>query len=205
MDLENKMETDITEGTKIKRNKYKKDINHILDEHDVNSMLLNCTGNYATRNKALISFLYLTGARPIEVTKLRPMDITLDGVQTVMRVFTAKLGNAKKSIGFMPPYRLLEFDPSTPFLEYLHTYRHSMEVANVPFLFPISVVRIKHIVYETSKGKFCPYNFRHSRLWKMAEDDASIPDLMAWKGASDHRSVNDYIRGKRIGKKFKIR
>ena len=198
---------------------YARNIYYIIQQSDVQTMISRAK---LLRDMALVSVFYLTGARPVEVQQLKFSNIMQSGVNTIITVKTAKL-KKENDKSYLIDERKLEFIPSTPFLDIIHKYRQSQEAHKVhsvsdgascnELMFKLSLSRIKHIVYELSEGLgngesrklgFCPYVFRHSRMYKMSDSGAGIADLMNWKGAKDMRSAERYLRNKPIGKNFKI-
>lgn len=185
---------------------YTKDINYIVTLQDVEVLISRATN---VRDKALVAFMYITGARPYEISKVEHDDIFMEGVNTLIRIPTAKLGsNADRK--FTTKKRTLAFRPDTPFLEYIHMYRHSVKPiaelqASQPYIFPITPDWMKKIIYKLSNNVLCPYHFRHTRLLKLSREGATADELMAWKGSADIRSVSEYLRDKPIDREFDIK
>ena len=161
--------------------------------------------------RALIQFLYVTGARPGEVAEFlypsgwRVMD---DGAVQV-DIPTLKL---KKKEGLQIKKRTLELLKDTPYLSDLNNYFSDL-VANSTVLGdirPFPVPQPKLIWYRVSKAAkraglpICPYVFRHARLTKLARSGATLDELMGWKGAEEVRSVGPYLRAKPIGRRLVI-
>lgn len=176
--------------------RYKKNINHIVDKVEVDDMIDKAK---SIRDKALIAVLYLTGARTEEVKTLKAEHITEDTYSYKIKMRTVKLGRNSEH-QFVLQDRILEFKKNTPFLTYILMHKENCK----DYMFPISTTRMRQIVYKLSEDRFCPYNFRHSRMTKLAWQGAGPVDLMHWKGSLDTRSVNPYIRGKPVGKQWDV-
>lgn len=160
--------------------RYKKEINRLIEPLDVQKMLERCKNE---EQKVLIILLYLTGARPIEIISLRKKDFLFLGNELHIRLATAKGGIE----------RTLPFALETPFLDILLSYLNGISDPERSVFSFRTTTRIKQIVNEVSLGELCPYNFRHSRLSKLAMMGATFHELMYWKGAKDTRSVSDYL------------
>jgi integrase len=182
--------------------RYKKDINQILEKPDF-ELLLTKAANL--RDRALLAFLYLTGARPTEIVEVKKKDVyenTADPDAVYIRVKTAKLG--KKAIReFTITERILVFPKTTAYLNLVADYAATLPTPD-NLLFPFSPTRIRQLVYQMSENKYCPYHFRHSRLTKLSRAGATTDELMYWKGALEIKSVSAYLKAKPIGRKLTI-
>jgi len=98
--------------------------------------------------------------------------------------------------------RVLQFSQKTPFIDIVLKYWQ--DASEGEKLLKIKDSRLRQIIYELSDNRFCPYNFRHSRLTKLARAGATIDELMYWKGSADERSVSEYLKAKPIGRRLKI-
>jgi integrase len=179
---------------------YKKDINYIVQAADVDAMLART--NYQMHRGA-VACLYLTGARPSEVVGLHCGDINIVEDSVSVHLKTLKLG---KSGGFMIRSRTLEFSKDAPYMtDMLKQVELALQANGIEGLvFPIGRRQLGKLVEKLSEGRFCPYNFRHSRLAKLANEDCTLGELMSWKGARDARSVGPYLAGKKIGRRLKV-
>jgi integrase len=154
-------------------------------------------------DRAVIAALYLTGARPGEIIQMKVRDIRQESVSVFVTLQTEKLGVAK---GFLIDKRILEIPVSAPYMEDLLKWHVLLLEREKPeqLLFPMGDENIRRIVLLASLNKFFPYNFRHSRLTKLALQGATISELMYWKGAKDPSSVAPYLAGKAIGRRLVI-
>lgn len=170
--------------------KYKKDINRIVTEEDTKAMLGK---SQSSRDSFLIAVMDFSGARPDEIRRLEKKDINLraDGCLDI-KLHTSKLGTTGT---FLIKERTLTMKSEMNFYSYIKNYWESSQEGK---LLDLTVRRIEQLVEELSDGKFCPYNFRHSRLTKLARTGATLDQLMYWKGATSVNSVSPYIRGKRV-------
>jgi len=170
--------------------KYSKDINLIVTSEMSQGMIDKAT---SPRDKFMVAIMDFSGARPDELTRLKKKDINLraDGCLEI-KLHTDKLGNENV---FLIKDRILTMRPEMHFFDIIKNY---WATSNVETLLSLTVRRIEQIIEQLSDGKLCPYNFRHSRLTKLARTGATLDQLMYWKGANDPRSVGAYIRGKRV-------
>lgn len=162
--------------------KYKKNMDIIIKRIEVDEMIERAE-NF--EHKFLIAMLYLTGARPSELLDLKREDFEVyyDYINVLLRT---------KKRGYPRTIQLWNDAPYVrsiilPYIEYLD--RENMELA---FTFQ-TPTWVRVIVYRLSNNKYCPYNFRHSRLTKMAKAGAGPFELMQWKGAKRFDSISPYI------------
>lgn len=174
---------------------YKKDINYIVPLDLAQSMITRARNS---RDALLVALSYITGARPTEIRLLKRKDLWVEGGLFFIKLKTLKLGRGT----FFPKDRVLKFDLEANFVKLILDSIEYMPPEQV--LIPISLRRVEQILEELSDGKLCPYNFRHSRLTKLARKGATIDELMSWKGAKDTKSVAPYIRGKPIERILEI-
>jgi len=176
--------------------KYKKEINRIVNKEDAENMINNVS---RLRDKFIIAIHYLTGARPSEIIELKKKDILSTRGYILIRLSTKKLGKSNK---FTLEKRVLEINKSAPFIDIILRYLDRFN--DEDFLINVSYTRVWQIIDKASNGEMTPYNFRHSRLTKLARLGASVDELMYWKGAKSIKSVAPYLRAKPIGRKFSI-
>lgn len=169
---------------------YKKDINFIVTSEISRAMIDKATN---LRDKFLVAIMDFSGARPDELTKLEKKDVVLreDGCLEI-KFHTDKLGKQNK---FIIRERTLTMRPEMNFFDIIKTY---WATSNANFLLSMTTRRMEQLIEQLSDGRLCPYNFRHSRLTKLARSGATLDQLMYWKGATDVKSVSPYIRGKRV-------
>jgi integrase len=159
--------------------------------------LVRCpTKSKQSRDKFLLALLYLTGARPFEVTLLKRKDFyelpEAPGFLNI-RLWNAKLGSRTD---YKVRHRVLVLDEKSSFMKELFTYLNKFTDPEAR-VFPWSTDLIEYIVWKASEYEVCPYTFRHSALGRLAmEPDVGLTQLMAWKGAKDVNSVSSYIANK---------
>jgi integrase len=168
---------------------YKIDINLIVTKEMAKDMISKAT---FPRDQFLVAILYFSGARPDELIRLKKADIIDRDGSLDIKLHTSKLGKNK---GFMINERILTMKPDMEFFEIIKSYWLNSLSDD---LLGISTRRMEQIIKHLSEEKLCPYNFRHSRLTKLARSGATLDQLMYWKGANDTRSVSTYLRGKRV-------
>jgi len=168
------------------------DINRINKLEETNNMISRADN---IRDKFLVAILYITGARPGELQRLKPEHIIDSEDRISIKMFTSKLGKAKR---FVIKERTLDYRKPIPFMEILMQYWNvSKAWPEVPML-NISVRRMQQIIHKLSNRTFCPYSFRHSRGTKMSEAGAGLSELMYWKGATNVSSVSPYLSAKKV-------
>ena len=145
---------------------YRTDISELIGKKEVLAMLGQAQG---LRNKALISFLWLTGARPSETIEMRNNDVKLGPFDIVFKITTKKLGNKKR---FWCQDRTLEIrrPDLNPIVEtFVNYYKAVAPTDPEGYLFRVHTTRsIQYIIEKVSKkalGKpISPYHFRHSEF-----------------------------------------
>lgn len=176
---------------------YQKDISYIVEKEDAQAMIDRAN---SLRDKFIVAILYLTGARTTEILELRKKDIWVEGDSLFIKLRTAKLGRGK---GFKVRERILEIPLEAPFTDIILKYVKLFE-NDEAILVNVNDSRIRQIVYELSDNRFCPYNFRHSRLTKLSRAGATVDELMYWKGGRTIKSVAPYLSAKPIGRRLRI-
>lgn len=171
--------------------KYRVDINRLVEKEEV-ALMVSYTKK--RRDRFVIAMLYITGARPTEILKMKEGAIIEKDDKIRITLPTLKLNKLR----FVIQERTLEFDRDTPFINYVMDYKDRLPMKT------ISLRRIEQIVEKLSDGMFCPYNFRHSRFTKLARQGMTVDELMYWKGSQTTDSVSDYLRAKPIERKYKI-
>lgn len=173
---------------------YKVEINRSpFTQAEISELLTRADSSHkADIYKCLISLLYLTGARPVELAKLKASDfIQHDNPEVIgIRLSTAKLKKGK----YYPRTRTLFINKKSAFMENVLPYVQSLPLETP--LFPFGVIRMRQIIYAVSDKTICPYVFRHMRLTALAESGAGVNELMSWKGSQSIASVAPYIASK---------
>ena len=193
---------------------YKKDVSTKITTTEAEEMIARLT---KPRDQALVACLYLTGARPCELRKSFEdkngkvvnrflgkhfTPYLLDKDYFGLELYTAK---RSKQTGYNPERRRLEIRRDAPTAKYLLDWL--VTINDEQDVFGIGTIRIRQIVWLASDNKRPPYAMRHNRIQALADppNDASPSELMAWKGASDLRSVSPYLANKPIGRKLEIK
>lgn len=194
----------------------KSDVRYTIREADFEKIIKKTK---RLRDKAFLSLLYCTGARPSEVSgdKKRGMegmrygdiDFKYDGIV----VFSVPVTKAKKGTFIVDSRQLeLRYDASDPHLavriimQYVSHEIKRLEGLNLKLdpqkqLFDFSRRTGYNIVNRASKilgVEICPYNFRHSRLTQLAEQGVGIETLMYFKGSKNIQSIQPYLHAKNI-------
>jgi integrase len=174
---------------------YKDDrANTIIDKANADKFIATpATKTKQERDKFLLRILYLTGARPYELTLLKRKDFTWDKDYIYIKIYNAKLGKVRH---FVVHERILSISKDSVYVPEVIDYVSKIEEPEYKLL-NIIPRRMRQIVELMSSDTVCPYTFRHSRLWTLAGPNATIPMLMDWKGAEDVRSISAYLKGKK--------
>lgn len=157
------------------------------------------------RDKALISILWLTGARIGEILLLTKDDILIDDNELKIRLQTFKKRRKENENKFMINYRTIEFERNTSnvivnqCVENIIAYYNTVQGAR---LFPISQrwarTIVNRVTQESIEKVLAPHHFRHSRFTFLAEKNIPINLLLHMKGASDLKSIVPYLQAKKI-------
>lgn len=157
------------------------------------------------RDKALISILWLTGARIGEVLLLTKDDILIDDESIKIKLKTLKKRRKENENKFMIDYRTIEFevDSSNPVVkECIKNIIDYYNMISEGRIFRISQRWAREIVNRVTKEaiekRLAPHHFRHSRFTFLAEKNIPINLLLHMKGSSDLRSIVPYLQAKRI-------
>jgi site-specific recombinase XerD len=175
------------------------------------------------RDKAFLSILYCTGARPSEVsgdldcgkTGMTFGDIKFREGTVTFYVPVSKIKKDKYAIEKRP--LTLEYDPNNidlpikiimRFIEdAIRSYKRNKLTLTVDVpMFKFTRRTGYNIVNRAGKVlgvEICPYNFRHSRLTQLSEQGAGIETLMYFKGSNDIKSIQPYLHAKEV--KFKLK
>lgn len=142
--------------------------------------------------KAVISILYLSGARISEVLSLAPAHVRVDKKDNTVyvRFITLKRKDRKRKISFIPHERNLPFSLDSPFIDIFLDYVRSIE--NEEKLFSMSRVTVWKYIKKFNEF-ISPHSFRHSRLQKLADSNVSAHIIRMWAGHSKLDSSTQYI------------
>lgn len=176
---------------------------YILSDEDVKAMF-NIAKN--DEEKAWISILWMTGARPQEILMLTTDRVTITEDEISFNMPTLKLGGAadfkvkdreltipresadkdmREGSNFVYQETIVRFVSSRVPRSHLftRTTRWGQKVLN-------------RLGEKATKVKVTPYHFRHSFFVWFARRGATLDELMNWKGALSVQSVSPYLRAK---------
>ena len=175
----------------------------LLYEEDVRGMFNQAK---TEMERAFISILWLTGARPSEILMLTKERIKIDHNKITILMPTLKLGGTKS---FTVKDRTLEITRDSVRQDIEGRGKFAYQEAIVQYvnklvqnskIFPRTVRWAEKLINKLSLkvvGKILsPYHFRHSFFVWFARGGASLDDLMNWKGALSVQSVSPYLRAK---------
>jgi len=171
-------------------------VKHIIDLEEFKALYNHCK---SITEKAWITLLWLTGARPSEILQLTKNDITIEPDKIHFHIKTLKL---KKSGDFIVEKRTLSLKLSSDNKFIINISKHLSRLRDESKLFQFDRKTgyniIQRLGYETIGISLCPYNFRHSRLTLLAEKGASLEELMRFKGSRTVQSVRPYLHARKV-------
>lgn len=174
-------------------------IKFIIGEEEFKALYRNCEN---IREKAWITVLWLTAGRPEEVLLLRRKDIEILPEQTIVRMHVKKLG-FKKEDGFVIEKRhlVLKISSDRFYIKNLKNFLSRFKDPEMQ-IFQFTKRTGLNMMYRLGEKTFgfslCHYNFRHSRMTLLAEAGATKDELKRFKGSRSDRSVNPYIRARKV-------
>jgi len=179
--------------------KYSKaDINFIVDKDTFSRLFRNAESR---RNKAWITVLWLTAARPEEALQLQKKNIQFHDEHTIFHIITKKLPFQKKGKFIVEKRKLkLKIKKKNEYIKNLRKYIWYLDPENKVFQFSRRTGNniIEKLSFDVLGKYLCPYNFRHSRLTLLAESGASKETLKKFKGARSDKSVSPYIHARQV-------
>lgn len=151
-----------------------------------------------TEMRAILAFLYVSGARISEVLILRVRDVIVDGSDVKVTVATLKRGKSGSPITLT---RDLVFTTTTPYINLFidHWLYAKKEMEENPDLYDKDLYLFdsnrKQVWYYIHKvNDYCsPHIFRHSRLQKLADLGASAHEIRLWAGHKRVETSTRYI------------
>lgn len=158
------------------------------------------------RDKAWLTVLWFTGARPSELLELTREGIIIDEDQIVFKITTKKLGFKKDTFVIEKRSLVLHVDSDSIYVKNLERYIAKFKSDAKVFYFSRKTALniISHISEDALGFRLCPYNFRHSRMTLLAEGGATKDELMRFKGSRTDRSVTPYLHARRVEYKIDV-
>jgi integrase len=174
--------------------RYSWKIEEILFEEDVRAIYDLADGPEV---RALISLLWLTGARPQEILNLKPENFFISNDQLAITLETLKLGQGKE---FKVRERTLKFSRPTGlsvniYLETIISFLEKIPIGSrvLDYSERWAEIKINKLGEKAINKKICPYHFRHSVFSWMIKNGATVSDVMYFKGARSVASVSPYL------------
>ena len=179
---------------------YTESVKLLIYEEDVRKMWQSAK---LESDQALISLLWITGARPSEIMPLKRRNIDW-GIDALGRDYfsikleTKKLGVTKK---FMVAERILKSSrplgrQANPYIETLIRWSQKLDLDDYVVVGGRTTRWLNKRMHKLSSvvgHVWCVYTFRHSVFSHMSRAGASSPALMAWKGSANISSVAYYV------------
>ena len=199
-----------TKPRRVKNSRYRQ----FLDKNEINIMgfdefgsLINCiSGTREIEGRAFCIALFLTGARPNEVLRIRGKDIEKKGSYIVIAL--------KASKGGLPRKMFISRNKANTKEITRELYKYSRSMHSDAYIFNSFISRRKtlrkgktgkittyiritdRLNYWFNKwfdGEINPYFFRHNRFSSMAENGADLELIRQIKGAKGMSSVFPYL------------
>ena len=151
----------------------------------------------STRDKALVAFLYLTGARISEALQVRAEDFQLKDEWLLVRLITLKKRRRKKD-GYKPkPPRIVPIPLKDPLSRHVLAWVRQVGEGRLwPFTRRWALEIVKRGARRAGiRRRVWLHLLRHSRLTELvAEYDYGEFQLMRFTGWSDARPADTYIK-----------
>jgi len=147
---------------------------------DIDEFLENCN---STQKKILLMLIFLIGARPCELIKLKKESFKKDKYCLTISIETSKRGMFRK-IGL--PMR-------TKYVQEIWDYVKTLLIGQRLFWTITESYQVRNIVYKATDNKYPPYFFRHNRFSIISNKGASPNEIKYLKGARNLFSVEPYI------------
>lgn len=181
---------------------YTETIKQLLYEDDIEKMWNSA--KYESQ-RVILSILWYSGARPIEVMNLKRKNVTWGIDDNGMDYFQMELETKKlaKTVGFVVSTRILT--SSRPLGMNANRYVETMIRWAMKLHDPEAYMIVggrttrwlnkeMHRLSAAAGHVWCVYNLRHSVLSHLSRSgNCSLTDLMHWKGASHPSSVMRYV------------
>jgi site-specific recombinase XerD len=174
--------------------KYSWDIKDMLFEEDIKA-IMDKTQN--KRERLLISLLWITGARPMELLMLKREDFRVYSEKLEITIQTLKL---RKSEKFAVEARTLSFSRPSGLNCNIYIETIIDWISNVLPGQPIltyskrwAEMSINNLGKAAIGKTISPYHFRHSCFSWMARNGATAEQLKYFKGAKSIKSVEPYL------------
>jgi integrase len=174
--------------------RYNYDINSLLFEEDIDRMFKIAKNDY---ERAAIAFLWVTGARPMEIIDLTKEKIIIREDKVIINIKTLKLGKSKK---FSVNERQLEFDRLRGLDEnkYIETIvKVTIMAPQESQILPYSKRWMEQVItrlgVKALDKPISPYHIRHSFYTWAARNGWTLDRLKQHKGAKDYKSVWGYL------------
>lgn len=140
--------------------------------------------------KAVVSLLYISGARISEILSLRRENIIEDIESIQINIISLKQKKKKRETFYIQNERPLTFRRDTPFMNYILEYIKGVPKSEKLF----NVTRFQVWYYIKRANMFCsPHCFRHSRLQRLADLGATAHQIRMFAGHSKIDSSVSYI------------
>ena len=171
--------------------RYKIKRKDIIRENEVKE-LIDKLGS--PQDKAMVSMLYLFGARPCEIMTLKREDFKTDG-KKIFVVFETRKKKGKVSRLIIPNRKLWCYSDDI-FARYILEYVVTIPQGSRVFHYGSTEKSTNTLINRRLKRQnpnLCPYLFRHTRNTLIAENGGSESSLVVWNGWSDGRPAKFYV------------
>ena len=194
----------------------KSDINHIVTDEEF-KRIVQRTIHF--RDRFFLALLYVTGRRPSEITGdhdpktgrtvegMKRKDIIIDEENHEI-IFTIPISKTRRGSFHVSHTKLIvEYDeddlPIRIIRKNIARFRDKENNIKHPELPLFNFTRRTgyNIVSRASRVigiSLCPYNFRHSRLTHLAEEGASINEMLRFKGSKSLKGLEPYLHAQEV-------
>jgi integrase len=158
-----------------------------IEHAEMNRMLDKIEGGRSMR--ALVAFLYLTGARISEALAMSTEHVAVDKNDAHLTITTLK---QKKRGGPFRNTRTLVFKRGTPYLDLFMNYWDNCVDDDVGRMFGFDRFQVWRAIHKVNDA-CSPHIFRHSRLQKLADGGANAHEIRLFAGHKRVETSTHYI------------
>lgn len=191
---------------KIKNKHYRQFLDNqqitLINIDHITQALNNIKGQFKREGRALLITLYYTGARPIEVLKLKSNNFTKEGNSLLIQLPASKRGLPRiMRVSFSRKYikELWKFTRACiPEMFIFYHYKGSYIRETKTGQRIETTDKLRYYIKEWFKGVFqedtiTPYLLRHNRFSKLSIKGLPAENIRILKGAKDIKSVFPYL------------
>jgi len=176
-----------------------------LKEEQIEEVLKNLKSSYQKEGRAVVIALYYTGARPNEVLRLKPKDLSREKSYVKVELLPSKRGlprtvylpYRKPMVKELYAYAMACFPNQYMFYHFKDSYKRTrLSKKGLPV---VTTEITNKLRYHVKKWFTClfpdgipPYFLRHNRFSKLTIAGVSDRDIMQLKGSKTIESIRPY-------------